>query len=177
RHIPEKRVPTIVPAIARLRTEIPGLRGLILGDGPERGEVNRRVRELGLEPVIDVPGFVSTEAVQAAIGRALCLILPSRREGYGLVVVEAAAAGTPSVVVAAPDNAAVELIVEGENGFIAASDAPEDLARAVLAVAAGGRELRESTAEWFVRHAERMSLGRSLEIVLGVYGRDFAARR
>ncbi|MEO8968186.1 MAG: glycosyltransferase [Solirubrobacteraceae bacterium] len=177
RHIPEKRVPTIVPAIARLRTEIPGLRGLILGDGPERGEVNRRVRELGLEPVIDVPGFVSTEAVQAAIGRALCLILPSRREGYGLVVVEAAAAGTPSVVVAAPDNAAVELIVEGDNGFIAASDAPEDLARAVLAVAAGGRELRESTAEWFARHAERMSLGRSLEIVLGVYGRGFAARR
>ena len=49
----------------------------------------------------------------------MCLVLPSRREGYGLVVIEAAAHGTPSVVVADPDNAAVELVTEGVNGFIA----------------------------------------------------------
>ncbi len=172
RHIPEKRVSAIVPAIARLRSDIPGLHALILGDGPERGEVQRRVRELGLEEVIDVPGFVSPDAVQAAIARALCLMQPSRREGYGLVVVEAASAGTPSVVVAHKDNAAVELIEPGVNGFVAASDAPEDLARAVLSIVAGGRGLREATSGWFARHAEQMSLRRSLEIVLAVYDGD-----
>jgi glycosyltransferase involved in cell wall biosynthesis len=177
RHIPEKRVPAVVPAIAALRPQVPGLRGLILGDGPERGEVERLVRELDLDDLIDVPGFVSSEAVQDAIHHALCLILPSRREGYGLVVVEAAAAGTPTVVVSAPDNAAVELIADGENGFVAPSDSPEDLARAVLQVVAGGRGLRESTLAWFARNAEQMSLARSLEIVLGVYARGSAARR
>ena len=122
RHIPEKRVPAIVPAIARVRMERPEVRGLILGDGPERNEVMRLVRTSGLSGVIDVPGFVPTEVVDEAISHALCLVLPSRREGYGLVVVEAAAKGTPSVVVAGEDNAAVELIEQGVNGFVAASD-------------------------------------------------------
>ena len=42
------------------------------------------------------------------------MVPPSRREGYGLVVVEAAARGVPSVVVADPDNAATELVQEGD---------------------------------------------------------------
>ena len=169
RHIPEKRAPAIVPAIARLRARLPDVRAAILGDGPERGLVQRAVAELGLEAVIDVPGFVSTEQVDEAIGRALCLLLPSRREGYGLVVVEAAARGTPSVVVAGEDNAAVELISEGENGFVAADDSPEELADAVWRVHAAGARLRERTSRWFAEHAERLSLGRSLEIALSVY--------
>ncbi len=49
----------------------------------------------------------------------MCMLLTSRREGYGLVVVEAAARATPSVVVAGEDNAATELIEEGVNGTIA----------------------------------------------------------
>lgn len=169
RHIPEKGVPAIVPAIARLRDRLPDVRALILGDGPERGEVERRVREYGLEQAIDVPGFVATEAVDAALARALCLLLPSRREGYGLVVVEAAARGTPSVVVAGADNAAVELITEGVNGFVAPSPAPEDMAAAVAAVHEAGPALRASTARWFAENARRVSLRRSLEVVVGVY--------
>ncbi len=169
RHIPEKRVPAIVPAIARARDGLPEIRALILGDGPERGEVERRVGESGLSDAIDVPGFVATEVVEEAIGRALCLLLPSRREGYGLVVVEAAARGTPSVVVAGPDNAAVELISEGVNGFIAATDSAEDLAAAIRAVHEAGPALRQSTSRWFADNAARVSLERSLQIVLGVY--------
>ena len=177
RHIPEKRVPALVPAIAAARERLPELRGVILGDGPDRALVQRCVDELELSEVIEVPGFVATEVVQATIESALCLALPSRREGYGLVVVEAAACGTPSVVVGAPDNAAVELISEGENGFVVGSDSPEDLAAAIVAVHEAGPSLRESSSAWFQRHAERMSLRRSLEIALGVYGRDPAARR
>ena len=49
RHIPEKRVPSIVPAIALARAgALPGLRAEILGDGPERSEVLRLVDEFGL---------------------------------------------------------------------------------------------------------------------------------
>lgn len=172
RHIPEKRVPAIPPAIARAREAVPALRAVILGDGPERGGVARLVAELGLEGVIDVPGFVATDAVDEAMGRALCMVLPSRREGYGMVVIEAAARGTPSVVVAGPDNAAVELVAEGENGFIAASSSPEDLAAAIVRVEREGQALRDSTAAWFTRNAARLSLSSSLEVVLGAYGDD-----
>ena len=169
RHIPEKGVPAIPPAIAAARAHIPDLRAEILGDGPERQRVRALVAELGLQAVIDVPGFVSSERVDETIGRALCLLLPSRREGYGLVVVEAAAHGTPSIVVAGADNAAVELIEEGVNGFVAPSASAEDLAAAIVRVADGGQVLRDRTRGWFTVHGREMSLARSLEIAVGVY--------
>jgi len=171
RHIPEKRVPAIVPALAIARERIPGLRGQILGDGPDREEVLRLRSENGLDEALDVPGFVSAERVESALARALCMVLPSRREGYGLVVVEAAAAGTPSVVVADQDNAATDLVSEGENGYVAPSASPEDLAAAIERVHGEGHALRERTADWFRANAERLSLGSSLEKVVEAYAR------
>ena len=115
-----------------------------------------------------MPGFVSAERVESALARALCMVLPSRREGYGMVVVEAAALGTPSVVVADPDNAAADLVSEGENGYVAPSASPEDLAAAIERVHAEGQALRERTAAWF--RCQRRSDCRSrssLETVLG----------
>src|SRR5207244_7024934 len=97
---------------------------------------------------------------------ALCLVLPSRREGYGLAVVEASAHATPAVVVRDPDNAATELVDEGQNGFIAPTASPEDLAAAIVAVHSAGHALRESTAAWFARNAPRLALSASLEKVL-----------
>ena len=170
RHIPEKRVLAIPPALARARARVPELRAAIFGDGPERAALLRLVAELGLDQAIEVPGFVATERVEDALARALCMVLPSRREGYGLVVLEAAARGTPSVVVAAADNAAVELVAEGENGFIASSASPEDLAAAILQAHAAGPALRSSTAAWFARNARRLSLEHTLEAMLDAYG-------
>jgi glycosyltransferase involved in cell wall biosynthesis len=176
RHIPEKRVPALVPALALARERIPELRGEILGDGPERGEVLRLSTELGLDEALDVPGRVAAEQVEAAFARALCMVLPSSREGYGLVVVEAAALGTPSVVVAGPDNAATDLVSEGENGYVARSASPEDLAGAIERVHSEGQALRERTAAWFRTNAKRLSLEDSLERVLESY-RSASARR
>ncbi len=176
RHIPEKRVPALVPALALARERIPELRGEILGDGPERREVLRLRTERGLDEAIDVPGRVAAERVEAAFARALCMVLPSSREGYGMVVVEAAALGTPSVVVAGPDNAAIDLVSDGENGYIAPSASPEDLAAAIERVHGEGQALRERTAAWFRANAERLSLEGSLERVLESY-RSASARR
>jgi glycosyltransferase involved in cell wall biosynthesis len=176
RHIPEKRVPALVPALALARERTPELRGEILGDGPERGEVLRLRTKLGLDEAIDVPGRVEAEQVEAALARALCMVLPSSREGYGMVVVEAAALGTPSIVVAGPDNAATDLVSDGENGYVAPSASPEDLAAAIERVHAEGQDLRERTAAWFRANAERLSLESSLERVLDSY-RSASARR
>jgi glycosyltransferase involved in cell wall biosynthesis len=169
RHIPEKCVPAIPPALVRAREQLPQLRAAILGDGPDRPEVMRLVDELGLGEMVELPGFVATERVHELMAGAMCVVLPSRREGYGLVVIEAAAFGTPSVVVAAPDNAATELVVDGENGFIAASASPEDLAAAIVRVSRAGSELRRSTADWFAANARRLGIDGSLETVARSY--------
>jgi glycosyltransferase involved in cell wall biosynthesis len=169
RHIPEKRVPALVRAFAKLRERAPELRLVVYGDGPERNEVLALIDALGLHDVASAPGFVGASVVDEGIADALCMVLPSRREGYGMVVVEAAARGVPSVVVADPDNAATELVDEGENGFVAASADPDELAAAILRVRAAGPELRASTAAWFARNAERLSLEASLDTVAAAY--------
>jgi glycosyltransferase involved in cell wall biosynthesis len=169
RHIPEKRVPTIVPAVAALRRTSPDVRCVIFGDGPERPIVQRLVRELDLAGVVAVPGFVRAAEVEKALATAACMILPSRREGYGMVVIEAASVGTPSVVVCDEDNAATELIDEGVNGYIAPSASPDELAASISRVMAGGMELRRSTSAWFAANARRLSIASSLERVSHAY--------
>jgi glycosyltransferase involved in cell wall biosynthesis len=176
RHIREKRVPALVPAIVAARERIPELRCEILGDGPEREEVLRRVAAARLTGVVEVPGFVSAERVELALASALCLVLPSRREGYGLVVVEAAAAGTPSVVVAGPDNAATELVDPDVNGTVAGSAAAADLADAIVRVHEGGPALRAATAAWFARNEHELALATSLDVVAAAYAGPSARR-
>jgi glycosyltransferase involved in cell wall biosynthesis len=169
RFIPEKRTETLIPAIARARDLLPDLRGVLYGDGPERERVQALVAAHGMADAIRVPGFVPGDEIDRALSSAMCMALPSRREGYGMIVVEAASHGTPSVVVAAPDNAAVELIEEGVNGVIAATAEPEELAAAIVRVHEAGDALRRSTADWFAANVRRLSIGHSLDVVARAY--------
>ena len=169
RHIPEKQVPALVPALARAREQLPELRGEIYGDGPERANVLDAIAELGLEDVVSVPGFVNGDVLEDALSTAMCLVLPSRREGYGRVVIEASAHGVPVVVVAGPANAATELVEEGVNGTIASSVEARELASAIVRVHEHGHRLRTSSEEWFCRNAQRLSLAASLAVVRRSY--------
>jgi glycosyltransferase involved in cell wall biosynthesis len=171
RHIPEKRATAVVPAFVRVREEEPALRCTIFGDGPDRRLVLRQIEDAGLQAVVDAPGFVDQSRVEDALERALCLVLPSRREGYGLVVVEAIARGTPAVVVDGSDNAAVELVEDGINGVVAASASAEELGAAILRVWRAGEVLRRSTADWFAANGPALSLTASLDAVAAAYER------
>ena len=169
RHIPEKNPVAVVHAVARARQTDPDLRCAIYGDGPERPKVLAAISEHGLEGVVESPGFVDEEVIEDALARALCLVLPSQREGYGLVVVETLSKGTPVVLVRGDDNAALELISEGENGFIAASASADDLAAAIVRVGKAGPELRTSALTSFKERAVPLSLHGSLERVSTAY--------
>ena len=170
RLIPEKQATLGVAAIALAAPRIGGLRGEFLGDGPERAALDAAIAEHGVGEIVSAPGFADADTLDAEMRRALCMLLPSRREGYGMVVVEAAARGTPSVVVAGEDNAATELIEEGVNGTIARRSDPESVAEAIVRVHEAGTGLRESTARWFAENAGALSLESSLAIVLAGYG-------
>lgn len=161
RHIPEKRAPAVVEAVA----QVPGVRGIVFGDGPERARVLAAIERTGAP--VTAPGFVDPDELHAALRSALCMVLPSRREGYGMIVVESAAAGVPSVVTREPDNAAVELVEDGVNGFVAES--LDDLPAAIERVRAAGPALRRSTHDWFAANARRLSLEASLDRVAEAY--------
>ena len=147
---------------------LPELRGEIFGDGPERDRGARGVAELGLEDVVSAPGFVDAERGGASAARALCMVLPSRREGYGLVVVEAAARGDPQRGGGRARQRRDRAGRGGRERRRGASDSSRarggDRARA-----RGGAALR-TPAAWFERNARRLSLERSLERVAESYG-------
>ena len=169
RHVAEKGVLALVPAFALVHERRAELRLDVYGDGPQRSDVLRQIERFDLGEIVSAPGFVDDQALDHALRQAICLVLPSRREGYGLVVVEAAAHGVPSVVAAGPDNAAVELVEEGVNGAIATSTEPGDLAAAIVRVHDLGAALRRSTTDWYDANAYRLSLEASLGEILRVY--------
>ena len=169
RHVQEKRVDALVRAFSIARDRHPGLRLELYGDGPETPRVEELVRELGLTSSVQLLGRRTEAEVGEAIARCACLATASEREGYGLVVVEAAAHGTPSVVVAGPENAATELVREGVNGAVSPDPSPRNIADAIARVVESGAPLRESTARWFAGNAPSLLIDRSLELVVEGY--------
>ncbi|WP_448809368.1 glycosyltransferase family 4 protein [Agromyces bauzanensis] len=166
RHIPDKRLDVLPSALAAARTRLPDLVAVVAGSGPETAAARRAADSAGVADVMRFVGRVSDDELDRLLATAAVLVNPSVREGFGLVVAEAASHGTPSVVVAGEDNAAAELVVDAENGFVAASVAPDVLGDAIARAVTGGVELRRSTAAWFARERRERSLDRSVGEIL-----------
>jgi glycosyltransferase involved in cell wall biosynthesis len=169
RHIPEKHADKIPGAIAIARQTIPELRAKIFGDGPERHKILAEIARLHLGDVIECPGFMPWAQLDASMRTAIGLILPSEREGYGSVVIEAIARGTPAIVVRGPDNAATDLIVENVNGFVAPSVDASVLAEHMVKLYMAGPELRARTLQWYREHASQLGIDATIEQIDEVY--------
>ncbi|HYF28697.1 MAG TPA: glycosyltransferase family 4 protein [Baekduia sp.] len=138
RLVEEKRADLVAPVLAALRAQDPSWRAVVFGDGPQRGRLESAALRAGVGDAVRFAGFAPWPEVSAALLRASALLAPSEREGFGLVVLEAAAHGLPAVLVAGPDNAATELIAEGVNGTVCARADAGELAAAVRRVAVPG---------------------------------------
>jgi glycosyltransferase involved in cell wall biosynthesis len=169
RHVREKRVDLLVEAFALARQELPDLRLELYGEGPETARIARVATTAGVDGSVRFPGKRPEAEVDAAIARAACVATASEREGYGLVVVEAAAHGTPSVIVAGVENASVELVENAVNGVVAPDASPRSIAAALVTAVEAGASLRDSTRRWFERHAPRLRIEASLELVTEAY--------
>lgn len=177
RLIAEKQAPLAVKAIVLAQARIHGLTGTIFGDGPERHAVLTAIDDARAHGTVDAPGFVDAEILHRKLTGAVCLLAPTRREGYGLVVVEAAALGVPIVLAAGADNAATELVDDGVNGYVAATDDPHVLADAIVRVHAQGQPLRDSTRDWHRAHLRRVAEQDPLAQILKAYEAEPTARR
>lgn len=91
----EKDLPTLIRAFARIRSSHPCARLLLVGEGPDRERLQTIVEEMGMSDVVQLPGRTSEPL--AWLRKASVFVLASKFEGYGNVLVEALAVGTPVV--------------------------------------------------------------------------------
>ncbi len=118
RLIEDKKVDLLLEAVHRLVGEFPDLRCTIVGDGPERGPLERLADSLPLGANVRFTGPMDDEQVFGLMKSAKVLALPSIREGFGITVIEAQASGCVPVVVRGPHTGAADLVQHGIDGLV-----------------------------------------------------------
>ncbi|MGD0286955.1 MAG: glycosyltransferase family 4 protein [Acidimicrobiales bacterium] len=118
RLLKHKGVDLLIQAVAKLKTDRP-LRVLIVGDGPEKLNLEKQVAEIGLTDVVRFRSDVSDHTeVFALMKAAQVFVFPSLREGFGIAPLEALACGTSVVTTSHPDNEARHLVARSDRGYV-----------------------------------------------------------
>lgn len=125
----EKHVDKVVAAFPDVLRVHPTAKLIIVGDGHLRAELENLSRELEVEQSVLFKGYVSEEVLAELYGSATCFVLPSSKEGFGIVYLEAWLAGLP--VVASKYGAAPEVVRNGVDGFTVDPNDPSQISYAI----------------------------------------------
>lgn len=117
RLVPQKRVEIALDAVATLRDRVPGLHLDVVGSGWWEPHLREHVAALGIEEAVTFHGHVSEAEKHQLLARAWVHSMPSLKEGWGLVVVEAGVHGTPTVAFRGAGGPA-DSIRDGETGLL-----------------------------------------------------------
>ena len=138
----QKNLVRLVEAVAQVRKEFPNVKLVITGrPKPGYGSVLKTIQKaLGADEVV-LPGFVSAELLPALYAEAACFAFPSLYEGFGLPILEAAAAGTP--VVTSNVTSMPELL--GDYAEYVNPESINDMARGIARVLRSGEDVKTRT--------------------------------
>jgi glycosyltransferase involved in cell wall biosynthesis len=146
RLIEHKNVDLLIRALKGVKSEIPDVRVLIVGDGPEMNNLKLLAKRLHLEQSISFLGFVEDYNYALSLMKSSRIFVsPSTREGFGMAALEANACGIPVVTVNHDMNAVMDLIGK-DNGLICQPD-EEALSHAICAQLQGRTIHRERCIE------------------------------
>ncbi|MFE3099944.1 glycosyltransferase family 4 protein [Nocardia tengchongensis] len=137
RLVPHKQIEDAMAAVAGLRDQIPGLHLDVVGDGWWAENLRAHARELGIADAVTFHGHVDEDEKHRLLARAWVHVLPSRKEGWGLAVIEAAQHGVPTVGYRS-SRGLTDSVVDGVTGLLV-----DDTAQLTAAV---GELLRDGEA-------------------------------
>lgn len=152
--IHRKGADTLIDAFISIADNLPALRIKLLGSGPEKECLNAKIPD-AFRPRIEFLGHKDPTELPELFAAADIFCLPSRHDGWGVVVNEALGAGLP-IIATDRVGAALDLVVEGENGFIIPTDNPGALAEALHKLSDG--EVRSKMAASALNMADKWDL-------------------
>ncbi len=121
---PVKRVGDVIDIFRRVSEHVPA-KLLLVGEGPELSRIQCQIREMGMEDRVHFLG--KQEDVAEVISLADLMLLPSEKESFGLVALEAMGCGVPTIGSTA--GGIPELVSHGETGFLSPIGDTADMAR------------------------------------------------
>lgn len=157
---PYKGIDLMLRALARLRASGIDARAVVAGKGSDEGRLRALAGELDVAASVDFAGFVSQDRKVELLRRCWVHVLPSAKEGWGLTVLEAGAAGTASVVSDSPGLR--DSVAEGETGLRVPHGDVSALAAALRRVIEDPA-LRDGLGRGARRFAERHDWDRAAE--------------
>ncbi len=125
----QKSIETLIDALAILRERGRKTRLVVIGDGPERPALEERARRLDLQDCIEFLGTQPQSELPLYYANCAVFVLPSVREGMGLVLAEALLCSTP--VIATRSGGVTDIVKEGETGLLVPEREPAALADAI----------------------------------------------
>jgi glycosyltransferase involved in cell wall biosynthesis len=130
RQAPNKGHRFLVEAAPQVLDAVPATRFVLAGPGDPDPRLREEIARRGLSASFLDVGFLAHDQMTEAIAASDVLVLPSLAEGFSVVLLEGLAAGT--IVVGSAVGGALELITDGENGYLVPPGEVEPLARAVV---------------------------------------------
>lgn len=106
--IPLKRFDWVIDAVLQLKEAFPGIKAMIVGDGPEKKDLQKKINRLGLEKNITLTGALDHGSVLILLQRSKLLLHPSSYEGFATVCLEALYAGCCVISTLQPMHAAID---------------------------------------------------------------------
>jgi L-malate glycosyltransferase len=180
RLIEDKQVHLLLEAVALLSDRLPDLCACIVGDGPQRGELEALAARIGIADRVRFTGMVGEATLIGHLKASRVLAFPSVREGFGMTVLEAQACGAVPVVVDSPHSAAADLVRDGVDGIVCASSAAS-LATALVTLLAddGLRTRMRAAAQQAAAARDWDTIALQMEAIYGevMERRSMAGRR
>lgn len=170
---PEKNLPFLLRAFAGAARAYPHIRLLIIGDGPERDNLEDRARNMGLESKVHFTGMIPYAELPEYLAAADAFVTASVTEVHPLSVIEAMASGLPVLGIQSPGIE--DTVVDGETGLLSANDLAAFTALMVRMATDG--ELRRKMSAAARPASEIYAIDRTTQIMLGHYRRVISQSR
>jgi phosphatidyl-myo-inositol dimannoside synthase len=140
-----KGIDVTIEALGLLKDELPNLQYVVVGDGDDRGRLERLAEENGVRDRVHLRGRISDEQLHAEYRRCDVFVLPSTHEGLGIVYLEAMAHAKP--VIGAHAGGVADAVVHEMNGLLVERSDPGHVAGAIRRVMTD-RALRTRLGRW-----------------------------